>query len=316
MKKIVTIMLMILLLSIYISFVFAASTPISLTCDSTAKPNETKTLTMQVSSEKLIGVVSGKIVCSDNVKIESVTAKNNWVLTYNEETKAFSILKAEGSMTDTILEIKYTTGASEGDATITITELQTAGTDYQEESLDNLVATIKVQAEKPELTSIEITKAPNKTQYKAGEKFDSTGLQITAKYSDGTTKDITSSITIESTELKAGDSVVEIKYTENGITKSVQQTITVEAAANNNNANNNTNNNINNNTTNSNNAANNTSNTNNSSTKNNTKNTTDNSSAKSKLPQTGVDSTIMFLIPCLIIIAIVSYSMHKKYKGI
>ena len=211
-------------------------------------------------------------------------------------------------MTDTILEIKYTTGASEGDATITITELQTAGTDYQEESLDNLVATIKVQAEKPELTSIEITKAPNKTQYKAGEKFDSTGLQITAKYSDGTTKDITSSITIESTELKAGDSVVEIKYTENGITKSVQQTITVEAAANNNNANNNTNN--------SNNAANNTSNTNNSSTKNNTKNTTDNSSAKSKLPQTGVDSTIMFLIPCLIIIAIVSYSMHKKYKGI
>ena len=307
MKKIVTIILVILLLSIYSSFVFAASTPISLTGDSTAKPNETKTLTMQISSEKLIGVVSGKIVCSDNVKIESVTAKNNWVLTYNEETKAFSILKAEGSMTDTILEIKYTTGASEGDATITITELQTAGTDYQEESLDNLVATIKVQAEKPELTSIEITKAPSKTQYKAGEKFDSTGLQITAKYSNGTTKDITSNITIESTELKAGDSVVEIKYTENGVTKSVQQTITVNAV---------TNNNKNNNTNNSNNTANNASNANNSSTKNNTKKNTDNSSAKSKLPQTGVDSTIMFLIPCLIIIAIVSYSKHKKYKEI
>ncbi len=303
MKKIVTIMLVILLLSIYSSFVFAASTPILLTGDSTAKPNETKTLTMQISSGKLIGVVSGKIVCSDNIKIESVTAKNNWVLTYNEETKAFSILKAEGSMTDTILEIKYTTGASEGDATITITELQTAGTDYQEESLDNLVATIKVQAEKPELTSIEITKAPSKTQYKAGEKFDSTGLQITAKYSNGTTKDITSNITIESTELKAGDSVVEIKYTENGVTKSVQQTITVKAVANNN-------------TNNSNNTANNASNANNSSTKNNTKKNTDNSSAKSKLPQTGVDSTIMFLIPCLIIIAIVSYSKHKKYKGI
>lgn len=303
MKKIVTIMLVILLLSIYSSFVFAASTPILLTGDSTAKPNETKTLTMQISSGKLIGVVSGKIVCSDNVKIESVTAKNNWALTYNEETKAFSILKAEGSMTDTILEIKYTTGASEGDATITITELQTAGTDYQEESLDNLVATIKVQAEKPELTSIEITKAPSKTQYKAGEKFDSTGLQITAKYSNGTTKDITSNITIESTELKAGDSVVEIKYTENGVTKSVQQTITVKAVANNN-------------TNNSNNTANNASNANNSSTKNNTKKNTDNSSAKSKLPQTGVDSTIMFLIPCLIIIAIVSYSKHKKYKGI
>ena len=303
MKKIVTIMLVILLLSIYSSFVFAASTPILLTGDSTAKPNETKTLTMQISSGKLIGVVSGKIVCSDNVKIESVTAKNNWVLTYNGETKAFSILKAEGSMTDEILEIKYTTGVSEGDATITITELQTAGTDYQEESLDNLVATIKVQAEKPELTSIEITKAPSKTQYKAGEKFDSTGLQITAKYSNGTTKDITSNITIESTELKAGDSVVEIKYTENGVTKSVQQTITVKAAANNN-------------TNNSNNTANNASNANNSSTKNNTKKNTDNSSAKSKLPQTGVDSTIMFLIPCLIIIAIVSYSKHKKYKGI
>ena len=87
------------------------------------------------------------------------------------------------------------------------------------------------------------------------------------------------------------------------MTKSVQQTITVKAVANNN-------------TNNSNNTANNASNANNSSTKNNTKKNTDNSSAKSKLPQTGVDSTIMFLIPCLIIIAIVSYSKHKKYKGI
>lgn len=299
MKKIIKISFIILILLMYSNFIFASTTPVIFTGDLVAKPNETKTLKLQVSSEKLIGVVSGKIVSSDNIKIDSITAKNNWVLTYNEETKEFNVLKAEGSNTDEILEIKYTTGTSEGDTTITITGLQVANTEYQEEKLNDITATIKVQSEQnlpentndnnPELVEIEVAKAPNKTTYKVGEKFDSTGLQVMAKYSDGTKKDVTKNVTIvnQNTALKSGDSKIEIKYTENGITKSIQQTISVVNTNNNNNNNN-----------------------------NNTKDTTDNSKSNSKLPQTGVDSIIIFLVPCLIIISIVSYFMYNRYKGI
>lgn len=44
-------------------------------------------------------------------------------------------------------------------------------------------------------TSVKITTPPNKTTYTAGEALDLTGLVVTAEYSDGTTKDITTECT-------------------------------------------------------------------------------------------------------------------------
>ena len=42
-----------------------------------------------------------------------------------------------------------------------------------------------------ELSSIEITTPPTKTEYVAGEKFDPTGMVVTAKYDDETEKTLT-----------------------------------------------------------------------------------------------------------------------------
>lgn len=44
-------------------------------------------------------------------------------------------------------------------------------------------------------TSVKITTPPNKTTYTAGEALDLTGMVVTAEYSDGTSKDITSECT-------------------------------------------------------------------------------------------------------------------------
>ncbi len=79
------------------------------------------------------------------------------------------------------------------------------------------------------LRGIEITKAPSKINYTAGEKFSTDGMEVTARYSNGTTKVLTESeYTIEpSGALTTENTSVTISYTESVITKQTTQEITV-----------------------------------------------------------------------------------------
>lgn len=103
--------------------------------------------------------------------------------------------------------------------------------------------------QKKTLTSVNITKKPSTTTYVEGAIFDPAGMEVVATYSDGTTKTITNYTYAPSEALKASDKEVIISYTENGVTKTITQPITVNAAAgtqNNNNGSNNNNGNNNN----------------------------------------------------------------------
>lgn len=145
------------------------------------------------------------------------------------------------------------------------------------------------------LSSIAITKEPTKNAYSEGESFDKSGMVITATYSDGTTKEITNYSVSPSGALKSTDTEVYITYTENGVTKAVEQKVTVTPKLTiNNNSNNDSGNN-------------------NSYKDNTEKDTTIKND--NKLPQTGV--TVMFLaIIALIVVAIVSKVKCVKYRDI
>lgn len=54
------------------------------------------------------------------------------------------------------------------------------------------ITTVEVTVSEAELEKIELTKAPNKSFYQVGEAFDPDGMVITAVYSDGTEKEVTS----------------------------------------------------------------------------------------------------------------------------
>lgn len=69
-------------------------------------------------------------------------------------------------------------GVGGGSTTVT---LSASGTNYQ---YDNVVISVVVKA----LTSIAVTKAPTDTIYYHSENFDAEGMQVTATYSDGSTK--------------------------------------------------------------------------------------------------------------------------------
>lgn len=80
-----------------------------------------------------------------------------------------------------------------------------------------------------ELSSIEIISGPTKTEYIEGQNFDKAGMKVIAKYNDGTSREITNYIVTNGGILSLGRTSVTIIYTEKGITKEVEQPITVVA---------------------------------------------------------------------------------------
>ena len=78
---------------------------------------------------------------------------------------------------------------------------------------------------------IEITTPPTKTVYKGGDKFDPTGMVVTAVYKDGTSEPITNYSIFHGDKLTKGQEYVTIQY-DDGSSNSdikVRQTITVGA---------------------------------------------------------------------------------------
>ena len=78
-----------------------------------------------------------------------------------------------------------------------------------------------------ELTGIVITNPPSNTTYAEGDDFNTSGMTVTATYSDLTTKQVTDYDVLDGDNLYYGQKTVTISYTENGITMQVEQAITV-----------------------------------------------------------------------------------------
>ena len=77
------------------------------------------------------------------------------------------------------------------------------------------------------LVSIAITTPPAKTTYVSGETFNPAGMVVTATYSNGATLKCTGYSYEPNTPLADGTTKVTIRYTEGGVTKTAEQTITV-----------------------------------------------------------------------------------------
>lgn len=292
-KKIfITIILTILFCSTY---VLAVEPQITLEGEQMAKPNETKTLTIKISAEKEIGVVSGKIETNEKITNINVTGKNNWNLTFNKDTGVFNVYKAEGAKTEEIINIEYTTADTEGTGTITMSNLKMTTIEYETKDVANVVKEITIKSNEeptlnpdPEeaiLVNIEITNRPTKTTYTEGEKFDKTGMVVTAKYSDGTSKEITDYTYTPNGKLKVTDKEITISYTEGDITKTARQEITLIA------------------------------NVEDEDTTEKNENT-DDTTSEGKLPQTGMKYDIIVIGMIVIIVGLVSYFGYKKYKNI
>lgn len=151
---------------------------------------------------------------------------------------------------------------------------------------------ISESRKKVNLESIEITTPPTKINYTVGELFDSAGMVITAKYSDGSSKVVTNYTYTPQTALKTTDTAITIVYSENNIKRSKSQKIIVVEKVN-------------------------------EEINNDEKNAIlesieieDSTMAKEELPQTGRKIEIIFALITVIVIGIVIYSKYKRIKDV
>lgn len=94
---------------------------------------------------------------------------------------------------------------------------------------DDEEASISLTTVVPELSSISVT-PPTKTEYNVGDSLDTTGMVVTATYSDGSTKDVTADATLSGFDSSAaGEVTVTVSYTEGDVTKTATFTVTIVA---------------------------------------------------------------------------------------
>ena len=147
-RKVKIASLVLVFLMLLVTCVFAAEPQITIEGENTAKPGETKTVTVKISSEDIeVGVVSGKIEKNANIKSMKASGLNSWSLTYNEETGSFVIHKAEGSKLEEILKIEYILTNEEGTGKITISDICLTTIDYEEEKVSQISKEIVVKVE-------------------------------------------------------------------------------------------------------------------------------------------------------------------------
>lgn len=77
------------------------------------------------------------------------------------------------------------------------------------------------------LDRIEVSTNPTKLNYVKGENFNTSGMVIKAYYTDGTNKTITDYEVVDGTNLKQGQNLVRISYTDNLITRTASVSINV-----------------------------------------------------------------------------------------
>ncbi len=96
-------------------------------------------------------------------------------------------------------------------------------------SFDNIVVSVPAVNAPEVLETLSVT-PPTKTSYTVGEELDLTGMEVTAGYADGSTKEITEGYTVTGYDKAVqGEQTVTISYTENGVEKIATFKVNVNA---------------------------------------------------------------------------------------
>ena len=168
----------------------------------------------------------------ESIKITTAPTKTKYTEGEKFDKKGMKVTATYSDKTEK--EVTDYTYTPEGELKTTDTAITVS---YKEgEKTVEAKYTITVKAKPPvaqkTLESIKVTTAPTRTTYTEGEKFDKTGMKVIAKYSDGTTKEIKNYAYTPAGELKTTDTAITVSYTENELTKTATQEITVVAKGN------------------------------------------------------------------------------------
>lgn len=162
------------------------------------------------------------------IKMEVIGSRDDGTLTVNGITKDVP----KKAIKDDLEPITLYFNISENTGELNISSKDMASNNYAISILRIAFIDGAAPLPAPVLDSLEVTQAPNKVNYFAGDNFDPTGMIITAKYTNnGEDKVIPSTdYSIDKTALALGDDHVTVSYTEDGITKTVNVNVNVTKA--------------------------------------------------------------------------------------
>lgn len=307
--KILILALMLILTSALTLTVNAADATVTLNSNkSKVNVGDTFEVTMNVSCEEGINGLQGT-VDYDKTKLElvniAIVDTTKWInMGENAELAIIhnsSDTEKSADIVKVTLKVKDT--AQIGTAKVTISDI-VVDSDAASNSMKQIgIKEVEVsvvekitepggdEGDTPEektLTGIEIAKEPTKNTYKVGDKFDKTGMKIVAKYSDGTSKEITNYTIENGDKLSKEQTSVKISYTEGNVTKTIEQKITVTENAN--------------------------------ESSNNKSNSQqikgDNTKTEDTMPKTGINNIVVMMIAIASVFGVVALVKYNKYKEI
>ncbi len=178
--------------------------------------------------EQTVTVTYPKTSYKVTFKVEIVTEKSIKIvppktLTYfvgdSEDRSGFSV------------SVVYSNGKSAelspSDYTVKGFSTNTIGEKTVTVTYKKLTASYKISVFEPALTSLVITKNPNKLSYYIGEVLDTSGMKVTAVYANGKTADVTSKVKVSGDVSSAGMKTITVSYTENDHMKSAIYQVSV-----------------------------------------------------------------------------------------
>lgn len=185
----------------------------------TGKLNSTTLSSIQVVSQpKKIAYTDGDSFKSDGLSISGTYAK-----TYSDGSVQY---ETKDNMSFTIVNSSLSVGQKSVTARVT--------SDGVTKTVE-IPVSVSAKLNSTKLTSIAIKTQPTKTVYNEGDNFDPTGLVITGTYtktySDSSTQTYTQDnmeyTVVDGDSLKATQTKVKVKVTDNGVEKSVEVPVTV-----------------------------------------------------------------------------------------
>ena len=209
-----------------------------------AQTDETQVLKVSLYSQQVICRLSGIIQKNEYITDMKLVEQNGWKIQYNATTGEIDLEKIEGAQAEEILNIEITTSDKEGKGEVSLTNIKMITKDAETIKIEDVQNSIEIK-NPVVLTEIKITKKPDKLVYTVGEKFDKQGMEISAEYSNGTSKNITNYTYSPSESLNINDNKIVISYAEEGISRNAEleiQVNNIQERNDNDNSNNNSNN--------------------------------------------------------------------------
>lgn len=165
----------------------------------------------------------------------SLTAGEKYSVVVTLSTKDGSAVRLPyegGGNQDTYYNLQYSSNQGESFYFFNNKWVDTAVTvfnfSYGDETINNACIKAFTDMEKT-LSSIAVTTAPEKTSYFEGDTLDTTGLVITALFSDNSKEDVTADCTFSPVALgSAGEKTITVSYKYGGTTKTATFTVTVK----------------------------------------------------------------------------------------